>query len=115
MLLLAHLLSQNAEFSRCRIRVLQVVDNEVARNGVSEHLRSVVERSRIEANVEVIVADDVTAAVRKTSRRAAVALLGFDPRDQSQPEYFGELYRNVLEHLDTAILVSSAGEVDLDA
>jgi Amino acid permease/Solute carrier family 12 len=115
MLLLAHLLSQNAEFRRTRIRVLQVVDNEAARAGVTEHLRGLVERSRIEATIEVMVATDIPATVRKVSRKAALALLGFDPRVDSQLQYFGEFYHNVLEHLDTVILVSSAGDVDLNA
>jgi len=115
MLLLAHLLRQNAEFRRSRIRLLHVIESEAGRAGVTEHLARVVESARIDADIEVMVATDIPAQIRLTSRESAVTLLGFDPPDEGQAQYFSELYGKVVEHVDTIILVCSAGHVDLEA
>jgi len=115
MLLLAHLLRQNAEFRHHRIRLLHVIENESGRAGMSEHLSRVSQKARIDADVEVMVASDIPAQIRGTSRQAAVTLLGFDPPDEGQAQYFSELYRKVVEHVDTIILVCGAGHVDLEA
>jgi hypothetical protein len=115
MLLLAHLLQQNSEFRGSPIRLLHIVENESGRTGVTEHLLQVVRTSRIEAAVEVIVATDIPAQIRRHSAAAAVAFLGFEPPDEGQARYFSDLYRQVVEHLDTVILVCGAGDVDLEA
>jgi hypothetical protein len=115
MVLLAHLLAQNRAFRAHRIRVLNVVPDASARPGVIEHLGSMLESARIEAEVEVVVSDDIVSEMRKRSRKAAVVFLGFDPPEQGNAKVFSENYYRVMEHLDTVILVHSAGDIDLEA
>jgi len=115
MLLLAHMLVQNTEFRQHRIRVLNVVAGESAVNGVHSHLTQLLEQARIEADVEVIVSDDIVAEMRKRSRKAAIVFMGFDPPEAGSAEIFASNYYRVMEHLDAVILVHSAGDVDLSA
>ena len=115
MVLLAHLLSKNSAFREHTIRVLNVVRDESARIGVTAHLQNMLESARIEAEVEVIVSDDIVTEMRRRSRKAAVVFLGFDPPEAGNAQVFSDNYYKVMEHLDTVILVYSAGHVDLEA
>ncbi len=115
MLLLAHLLVQNRQFREHRIRVLNVAPEESAKPGVTEHLTNLLKAARIEAEIDVIVSDDIVTEMRKRSRKAAVVFLGFDPPDEGGAKIFADNYYRVMEHLDTVILVHSAGYMDLEA
>jgi len=115
MLLLAHLLVQNKEFGDRTIRIFSVIQDESARDGVTAHLSGLLENSRIEAVVEVILSRDIPGEMRVRSRKAAVTLLGFEPPAEGGARAFHVNYHNVLEHLDTVILVHSAQDVDLNA
>ncbi len=115
MLMLGHLLVQNREFRDHPIRVLNVVPDESAKPGVTAHLTRLVEAARIDAEIEVIVADDIVTEMRKRSRKAAVVFMGFDPPEPGSAQVFAENYYRVMEHLDTVILVHSVGDVDLEA
>jgi amino acid transporter len=115
MLLLAHLLAQNREFSRHRIRILNVVDVDSARAGVTRHLNQVLRNARIEADVEVIVSDDIVGEMQTRSRLAAVVFMGFDPPQAGSAQVFADNYYRVMDHLDTVMLVHSVGDVDLEA
>jgi amino acid transporter len=115
MLLLAHLLAQNREFNRHRIRVLNVVADASASEGVTQHLGRLLQNARIEADVEVIVSDDVVGAMRARSREAAVVFMGFDPPQAGSGQVFADHHYRVMEDLDTVILVHSVGDVDLEA
>ncbi len=115
MLLLAHLLVQNRAYRDHRIRILNVVGDASAQPGVTDHLTRLIESARIDADIEVIVSDDIVTEMRRRSRKAAVVFMGFDPPEQGSAQLFAENYYRVMEHLDTVILVHSAGDVDLEA
>jgi amino acid transporter len=115
MLLLAHLLTQNRQFRDREIRVYNVVHDESAKRGVTEHLRQILTNARIDARLEVIVSDDIVTEMRKRSRKAAVVFIGFDPPEEGNARIFADNYYQVVEHLDTVILVHSAQDVDLEA
>jgi amino acid transporter len=115
MLLLAHLLVQNREFQGRRIRVLNVVAEKSASPGVAKHLTRLLQRARIDADVEVVVSDDIVGEIRRRSRKAAVVFMGFDPPQAGSGKVFSDNYFRVMEHLDTVVLVHSVGEVDLEA
>ena len=95
--------------------MLNVVADESAKPGVTEHLSQMLQKSRIEADLEVIVSDDIVTEMRKRSRKAAVVFLGFDPPEEGNAKIFADNYYQVIEHLDTVILVHSAEDMDLEA
>jgi len=115
MVLLAHLLSQSRAFRAQGIRVLNVVPDAAAQPPMTEHLTRMLEAARIDAEVLVIVSDDIAAEMRKRSRKAGVAFLGFDPPEVGEAQVFSDHYLRVIEHLDTVIMVHSAGDIDLEA
>ena len=115
MLLLAHMLVQNREFHGHRIRILSVVSDESARPGLTQHLGRILQNARINATVEIVVSDDIVTEMRKRSRKAAVAFLGFEPPEHGSAKIFSDSYFRVMDHLDTVILVHSAGDIDLEA
>jgi amino acid transporter len=115
MVLLAHMLLQNREFQGRRMRILNVVAEKSASPGVTKHLTRLLQRARIDADVEVIVSDDIVGEIRKRSRKAAVVFMGFDPPQAGSGKVFSDNYFRVMEHLDTVVLVHSVGEVDLEA
>lgn len=115
MLSLAHLLGQNPEFRTHPIRVVRVVPNEEAREGVRAHLDELIAGSRIEAKAEIVVAEDIADAIGEHASDSAVAFLGFDPPEEGAHQAFLERYENLTRRIRNTILVCSAEDVDLEA
>ena len=114
MLILAHLLTRNWEWSRSSIRVLRVVPTEDERGPGETNMRDLVEAARITADVKVIVSRDAFRDVfQRTSRDAAVAFVGFHPAAEDQAEAFYTDFQALTKEMPTLILVSSSGEADL--
>jgi len=95
--------------------VLNVVPDAAAQPPMTEHLTRMLEAARIDAEVLVIVSNDIAAEMRKRSRKAGVVFLGFDPPEVGEARVFSDHYYKVIEHLDTVIMVYSAGDIDLEA
>ena len=115
MVLLAHMLVQNADWRGRHVRLLRVVNNEAALEETERHLKDLVQRARIEARVQVVVSDSTVHAIHEVSRDAAVVFLGFKvPDEDSGAPGFVEANDALVGGLRTVFLVNSAGDASLD-
>ena len=114
MLLLAHLLSKNNEWRSHRIRLLRVIGSEAGRTEVLQHLGELIQKSRIRARPQVVVSDDVPAAIYSTSRRAALVFLGFEAPSEGAEEAFHASMERLAGRLPRVVLVDSIGGMSLD-
>ncbi|MBL6755265.1 MAG: amino acid permease [Planctomycetes bacterium] len=115
MVLLAHMLVQNADWRGRHVRLLRVVDNEAALEETERHLAELVQRSRIEARVQVVVSDSAVHAIHEVSRHAAVVFLGFEvPGEDSGAEAFVDANDTLVGGLETVVLVNSVGDASLE-
>ena len=115
MLLLAHLLTQNDEFRRRRIRLMHVVPDEAGRQAATEHLKEFTERARIDVQPMIVVTENWREALLNVSRGAAVVFLGFNPPAEGEHIPFFQEIEVLTEDLRDVVLVSSAQAVDLEA
>ena len=115
MLILAHLLVQNPEFRRRRVRLLQTVPEESARERAHEHLIEVTRRARVDAVPTTLVYGTLHEAVINTSRDAAIVLFGFQPPAEGEHIQFFQEIEVLTEGLNDVLLVHAAQELDLDA
>ena len=113
MMLLAHLLSLNAEWRGRPIRLLRVIGADSGREQARRHLVELAEAARIEAVAEVVVAENVPDAIRETSRDAAITFIGFSPMTGAGRP-FTETMETLSEGLHTVVFVHSAGGMELD-
>lgn len=114
MLLLAYLWTQNPECRKSRIRLLRLVESEEGRQKNIEHLKALVDQSRIEADVNVIVSDKPwREAVAEHSRSTDVVFLGLGVPKVGEEEKFFSTYGPLLDKLSTAILIQSVTKLDV--
>jgi amino acid transporter len=115
MLILAHLLVQNPEFRRRKVRLIYVVPEEAGRARAYEHLRDVMQRARVDVDPIIMVTENLREALISVSGNAAVVMLGFTvPEPGAHIEFFQEI-EVLTDGIPDTILVCSAGHVDLDA
>jgi hypothetical protein len=115
MLLLAHLLTQNDEFRRRRIRLICVVPDEAGRARARQHIVEITERARIDVEPMIVVTENLREAMLNVSRGAAVVFLGFDPPAEGEHIQFFQEIEILTEGLRDVVLVNSAQSVDLEA
>ncbi len=115
MLILAHLLAQNPEFRRRRVRLIQAVPDDSARESSEEHLLDVTSRARVNAEPVTVVYESVHEAIVQTSRNAALVLLGFHPPEEGEHIQFFQDIEVLTEALPDVLLVYAAQEFDIDA
>ncbi|MGD8810033.1 MAG: amino acid permease, partial [Gammaproteobacteria bacterium] len=115
MLLLAHLLTQNDEFRRRRIRLICVVPDEAGRTRARQHIVDITERARIDVEPMIVVTENLREAMLNVSRGAAVVFLGFDPPAEGEHIQFFQEIEILTEGLRDVVLVNSAQSVDLEA
>jgi hypothetical protein len=115
MLMLAHLLAQNPEFRRRKIRLIYVVPDEAARDLARKHLVEVTQRARINFEPTIVVTENLREALLSTSRNAGVVMLGFTPPDPHGDIEFFQDIEVLTDGLHDVLLVSSPQSLDLDA
>jgi amino acid transporter len=116
MLILAHLLRLNPEWSRTTIRVLRVLPTEAERAGGLEALTKLAQAARIQAQAEVVISEEPFEMIlHRYSAKSDLVLLGFQPPEEDEAQAFRDRFNKMLEGLPTTILVSSSGEADLFA
>ncbi|HEX5050347.1 MAG TPA: amino acid permease, partial [Planctomycetota bacterium] len=115
MLLLAHLLHQNPEWRRNRIRVLRVLPSAEAVQEATRHIEGICNSARIAAEAKVIIAANAAAAIQLTSALAAIVILGFEPPEEGADRQFFERMETFAGALPRVLLVDSAGGMELDS
>lgn len=77
MLTLAHLLRRNAHWREHTVRVLRIIEEESAREKTLEGFQKMIDESRFEAEVEVIVSrDQPFHVIAKHSEKSAITFVG---------------------------------------
>ena len=114
MLLIGFLLSENWEWRNARIRILRGVEKEEGKQPAENALRKLLERARVEGEVEVVVSkESFTRILHEHSASATCVILGFEfPETANEAEWHAN-YRSFIEGMPTTILVNSLGTEDL--
>ncbi len=115
MLLLAHLLRQNPEWRHNSIRVLRIVPAEEAVKEVRKHIEELATASRIRVEPVVIVSNDPFISIQRTSRDAAILLLGFDAPGEGEEAAFFRRMENLAGSLPRVLFVNSTGGMELES
>ena len=115
MLLLAHLLVQNAEWRRNTIRILHAVDDYADVEKARAALLKMRELARVKATVEIVVGKAEHELMRATSRDAAVVMIGYDPPENEELPLFSPELSACVDQFRNVLLVSSGGGVSLVA
>jgi hypothetical protein len=115
MLMLAHLLIQNPEFRRRRLRLMQTVPEESARDDARAYLLGLIQATRIDLDPLVIVTENPREALLRISSNAGIVLLGFDPPGKGEHIEFFQEIEVLTDGLHDVLLVSAAQELDLKA
>ncbi|MBE9534858.1 MAG: amino acid permease, partial [Proteobacteria bacterium] len=113
MLLLAHLMKRNDNWSEAKIRVLSVSygrDLETKK----EELQKFLEEVRIDAEPEV-VEDASTDSLKAQSADAALVFIPFRIRGNRLLGPFGSPLEELLTHMPVTALVLASEDIDLDA
>ena len=116
MLLLAHLLTRNWEWSDTDVRLLREVGKEEACEATREDLARLVHDARVEATVNVVVSRASFAeALVSESSGADCVFLGFEPPEEGRELEWYERYREMVCEAPTTVLVCAVGDEGLMA
>ena len=115
MLILAHLLTLNPTWRKIRIRILRITKTEAERQSAHDELRHLIEVSRIDAEIRILVsADPFSQTMRRESRDAAALFLGFVlPLETNALVTLFESTARALEGMPAAFLTCTSGAADL--
>lgn len=115
MLMLAHLLRQNPPWRSRPIRLLRVIDSEAGREEVLQNMAEVSRISRIAVEPVVIVSENIPGTIQRTSRGAALVILGFEPPLPEKELVFHEVMERFAGELPRVLMVCSAGGMQLES
>ena len=115
MLLLAHLLISNSRWRGRKIRLMRMINSEAGRDEVTQHLKTLIQQSRIPADPKVVIADDIAATMRNESKDAALVIIGFDTPIENEEIDFYRRMENFAEGLSRVVMVKSMGDAALDS
>ena len=115
MLILAHLLTLNPSWRKVRIRILRITRTEAERQSAHDELKHLIEVSRIEAEIRILVSTEpFSHTMRKESRDAVALFLGFVLPDESNALVTSfESTARALEGMPPAFLTCTSGAADL--
>src|SRR5690606_33867640 len=112
MLLLAHLLVQDADWRRTRIVLKSVVDGEDEVRPLAAGFEAMLREIRIAARVDVVVrppGETVREVIRRESLAAELVFLGLRIPDAGQEDEVAAQLVEMLRGLRSAILVRNGG------
>jgi len=114
MVLMAHLLTLNWEWSGSKIRLLRLIQDEAGRHPATEALRALIDAARVDAEAEVMVSEaPFIEVLHRHSRDASLVMLGFNVPEEGDAESFYHTFGDLLSELPTTLMVCSSGEADL--
>ncbi|MDR2694453.1 MAG: amino acid permease [Chitinispirillales bacterium] len=114
MVILAHLMSLNSEWTGAKIRILRVAYTPEEQAKAREELERLIEAARMDIEVEPIISDDTFPnLLRRYSGLSTAVFLGFSAGADTDPKKFQEAYTGLLHGMPTTIMIQSTGEADL--
>ncbi len=110
MLLVAWLLTGEAEWRDARVHVITVVDDIEQRRVAEDQILRVLEAARLDARPRVLMRGDrsITEIMRTESGAADLAIVGFALPDPERSEEFVTRMDAMMEHMPSTVLVHSA-------
>lgn len=116
MVLLAHLLTQNWEWSRTEVRLIRLVENEAGREPTRVALQELMATARVKGTADVLVSDKPFPQIfHEESQDADCILMGFEVPNEDEAEAWYRRYQELLSGMPTSILVCSVGDEDVTA
>lgn len=113
MMMLAHLMTLNWEWTDTRVRLIRVIGNEAGKEPSLMALKHLIADSRMIAEAEVVVSDRPFIGILKEySSDADAVFMGFESPDSENHTRWFENYEKLLDGLPTTILVQSAQETN---
>ncbi|MCL2182898.1 MAG: amino acid permease [Chitinispirillia bacterium] len=114
MVILAHLLSLNPEWSGAKIRILRLVNAVGEMDAAHKDLERLIEAARMDVAIETILTDDTFPnMLRRQSGLSTVIFMGFNVNDKTDPVNFQKGFTDLLQGMPTTVLIQSTGEADL--
>jgi len=114
MVILAHLMSLNSEWTGAKIRILRVAYTPEEQAKAREELERLIEAARMDIEVEPIISDDTFPnLLRRYSGLSTAVFLGFRANADTDPAKFQDAYTGLLQGMPTTIMIQSTGEADL--
>ena len=111
MLLLAHLLTRNAEWRGARVRIMSLASNQHMKENTEAFLAKLLPEIRIEADIDVMMmtpGHTVRETIHAESGDADVVFLGLDVPENGTEAAYGERLRELAEPLRTVFFVKNA-------
>ena len=108
LLLLAYLLTRNADWRNARIRILSIASNELMKAQTERFLAQLIPEIRIQADVEVTVKDDdesVVDIMHRESGRADAVLLGLATPGEGEEDAYAERLDELAEGFQSCFFV----------
>lgn len=108
MLLLAYLLTCNAEWRNATIRIMSVASNELMKQQTEEALAKLMPEIRIEAEVEVMVRrgdENIQDIIRQRSFDADAVFLGLGVPEKGKEREYALRVQNLIEYMPTCFLI----------
>lgn len=116
MLLLAHFISQHRDWRGADIHMLRIIDTPDGVPNVQQHMRSVIDSARMDAQPVVIVApkgQSIPQTITENSRNADLTILGLHVPPVADVEAYAERLESLVDAIGTVLLVRNA-ELDED-
>ncbi len=116
MIILAHLLTLNSVWCRCRLRLLRQVatPEDVAED--KQEMEWILHEARIQGDIQVAVSSEPFRQVlKKYSTDADLLILGLERLDENAQQAYFTNTEELLKQMPSAMLVYSSGEADLMA
>ncbi len=111
MLLLAHLLHSNAEWSGARVSVMSLASSELMRSRTEDHLKKLLPEIRIDAEVRVVLKpkdETVTEVIHRESAEAAAVFLGLEVPETGDEEAYAERMDRLAGDLPVVFFVKNS-------
>lgn len=114
MVILAHLMRQNREWRRTRLRIVRLVNDEQEVDSARDELEGLIGAARLTAEVFVPVSSKPFPEVfREHSQDASLILMGLSPPPPEKCREFHAATEAMLQDMPTTLLISSSGDADL--
>ncbi len=114
-LVLAHLLTQNGQWRRHKIRIMVGVGQNADPEKTESKIQSLIETARLKATPHIVRSDDIYSEMRVHSASAAIVFMGFEVPAEGNENPFMQTISERVGDLPNVILVSSAGNASLTA
>lgn len=111
MLLLAHLLHSNPEWTGARVSVMSLASSELMRSRTEDHLTNLLPEIRIEADVRVVLKpkdETVTEVIHRESAEAAAVFLGLEVPAEGDEEAYAERMDRLAGDLPVVFFVKNS-------